>query len=173
VAKEVKPELSDLGRKARELGYTETVIESERPPGAPVTKESVEPPQQNIFEAQPKDVWDFSKEIASRDGKSLYIIHYDERGESGNEEVTLTYYAGDDVLCDAQDKVVEDVDKVVGEENLDKFGHGSNDPVIVYVRNENLSIDIEVVKSEQTYAEEVHGFTHEDQPRRRRERWKE
>jgi hypothetical protein len=45
---------------------------------------------------------------------------------------------------------------------LDRFGHGSNDPSIVYIRNDTLEIIYEVVKSPHYYAEEVHGFKHED-----------
>jgi hypothetical protein len=114
-------------------------------------------------------------ETAARAEKHAYVIHLDERGqEDGYDEITLTYYQGDDVLCDAEDKVVDDQERVVGVENLDKFGHGSNDVNVVYVRNDAMQLDIEIVKSDKTYAEEVHGLAHADNPpRRRRTEWDE
>jgi hypothetical protein len=172
VAKEVKPEISDLGKRVEELGYAPTPAVPPQAPGELNTAPGVEERDQvNVFEqAKVEDVWDYEVEKAARDPSTPYVIHFDERGETGYEQVTLTYYAGDDVLCDDKDKVIDDKERVVGEANLDKFGHGSNDAVIVYVRNEYLDLDIEVVKSEQTFLEEVHGIAHADAPRRRERR---
>lgn len=169
VAREEKPDLSDLAKRTAELGYSEN-SDTPAPPGevnTPVVPEDV----RNVFEDTAKDAaegWDYEVELASRMEDKPYVIHYDEREEKEYEEITLTYYAGDDVLCDENDKVVDSPDFLVGAANLDKFGHGSNDKNVVYVRNESLTIDIEVVRSDKTYAEEVHGFKHEDPPRRRR-----
>ena len=175
VAKEVKPEISDLGKRVEELGYSPTPAEKPQTPGDLNTAPSVEEREKvNIFEqAKIEDVWDYEIEKAQRDPDRPYVIHYDERGETGYEVITLMYYAGDDILCDEKTKIVDDKDRVVGEANLEKFGHGSNDAVIVYVRNEYMDLDIEVVKSEGTYAEDVHGITHADSPRRReRPEWR-
>lgn len=175
VVRESKPDLTDLSRKVQELGYTpddEKDVNEVAPPGE-VNTPAVPEEVRNVFaENSPaRDKWDFEVERALRNGNQIYVIHLDERHERDDfDEVTLTYYQGDDVLCDQHDKPVDDHDMVVGLENLDKFGHGSGDPNIVYIRNEALSIDVEVVKSEKTYAEEVHGFKHEDTPRRRRTR---
>lgn len=174
VARETKPEISSLGKTVEELGYAPTPPE-ERGPGDLNTAEGVEDrTERNVFDtAKVEDNWDYAAEKLKRDPGRPYVIHVDERGESGYEEITLTYYAGDDVLCDNDDKVVDDKDRVVGEVHLDMFGHGSKDAAIVYVRNEYLNLDIEVVRSEQTYAEEVHGIKHADDPRRRdRPQWR-
>lgn len=177
VAKEVKPEISQLGKRAEELGYTPTPAEKPQAPGDLNTAPGVEERDEvsNVFqrEAEHEDHWDYEEEKKNRDPDRPYVIHFDERGETGYEQVTLTYYSGDDVICDEQDKIVDDQDRVVGHPNLNKFGHGSNDPVIVYVRNEYLDLDIELIRSEQSYAEEVHGITHADSPRRReRPQWR-
>lgn len=161
VAKEVKPELSDLGKRVEDLGYRPT---AETPPVADEEPETV-----NVFESQ--IVWDQTVEEAARTTTAPYVIHADERHERDYTETTLTYYAGDDVLCDDKDKVIEDQDMVVGLENLDRFGHGSNDPNIVYIRNDGLAVEVEVVRSERTYAEDVHGMTHSDPSRERRPNW--
>jgi hypothetical protein len=83
----------------------------------------------------------------------------------GYDHVTLTYYEVDDVLCNERDEIVDpdrDRENLVGERNLNLFGHGSNDASIVYIRNDKLEIVFEVVKSPNSFAEEVHGFRHED-----------
>lgn len=178
VAKEVKPELSDLGRKVEDLGYRPAA--EARMPSPEADPTAIEPDEletHNVFtDVAPEDIpWDAELELSNRAKKNEgpYVIHIDERHERNYTESTLTYYAGDDVLCDEKDKIIEDQDAVVGVENLDRFGHGSNDASIVYIRNDDLGIEVEVVKSERTYAEDVHGMTHADRPRARRPQWDE
>lgn len=120
----------------------------------------------NVFEEHGDDVveyeWDWHKERSGRSPDIPYVIHYEEREEMEFQIVTLTYYDGDDVLCNDRDEIVDpdDRDNVVGEGNLNRFGHGSNDPSVVYVRNDKLELVYEVVKSPNHFAEEVHGFRH-------------
>lgn len=118
----------------------------------------------NIFEdAKVVHEWNYHEERRRRSPDIPYVIHYDERDEiEGYQGVTLTYYEGDDVLCNERDEIVDpsERDSLVGEKNLGRFGHGSNDAAIVYIRNDKLELIYEVVKSPNTYAEEVHGFSH-------------
>lgn len=147
-----------------------TAIETEEPPRplpppVPVTE------KRNIFEEHKhEDEWNYEEELATRRRGTPYVIHYDEIGETGYESpTTFTYYAGDDVLCDERDKIVDDRHVLLGEDNLDKFGHGSNDPVIVYIRNDDIAAEFEVIRSDKSFAMEVHGLSHSDTnyPRRR------
>jgi len=46
---------------------------------------------------------------------------------------------------------------------VEKFGHGSGDPNVVYIRNEQYTAEIELCRSPNSYAEEVHGFKHSDE----------
>jgi hypothetical protein len=138
-----------------------TVERQEEPP-PPVEVET-----RNVFEdADAVDFeWDWHEERKSRSPDIPYVIHYDERYETeGYSEVTLTFYDGDNVLCNERDEIVDpdDIDRLVGEKNLYRFGHGSNDAAIVYIRNDQLEILYEVIKSPNSYAEEVHGFSHDD-----------
>lgn len=75
------------------------------------------------------------------------------------EQYTLTYYAGDDVLVNQEDKPVEGKQRLitVGEDNL-KFGEKSNDPRIVYIRNPQLTMDLEVILNDGKYSVEVLGL---------------
>lgn len=136
------------------------------------TREEAAIRKTNIWDSQtPEDVWDYPTEIKGRDPNSPYIIHKDEFELNENEWIqgNLTYYEDDDVLADEQDGVL-DQDDTVGVENLGKFGHGSKDPNIVYIRNELLHMELEVVHSDGNYGEEVHGLSHSDEPPRRRGR---
>jgi hypothetical protein len=117
----------------------------------------------NLFHdnAPPEDTWDWHEERRKRSPLNPYVIHIEERDDNAAyDSVTWTYYEEDDVLCRENDEVVsvEERDKVVGEANLEKFGHGSGDAAIVYVRNDQIEVDFEIVRSPNSYAEEVHGF---------------
>ena len=81
-----------------------------------------EPEPQNIFEeAQVTHEWDWHEERKKRSPDIPYVIHADERFETEEySDVTLTYYDGDDVLCNDRDEIVDpsDIDRLVGERNL-------------------------------------------------------
>lgn len=136
----------------------------------------VEEEVRNVFKdrdklAPPEDGWDYHRELRNRSPIRPYVIHIDEKNERDTyAESTLTYYEEDDVLCDEKDDIIDsaDRDRLIGEKNLEKFGHGSGDPSIVYIRNDALGIVYEVVLSPNSFAEEVHGLKHSDEPRRRR-----
>lgn len=94
-----------------------------------------------------------------------------EEGELDYSQNTLTYYEGDDVLTDERDQPIHHLQKIVGAENL-KFGEMSDDPNIVYIRNNELEVDFEVCRSKGTFTEEVLGFTepsNKPRPRKFRE----
>ena len=142
------------------------VIEAEdKAAGEPPDDEPETPETRNIFQEVPQvdHEWDWHEERRKRTPDIPYVVHYDERLEMEYEDVTLTYYEGDDVLCNERDEPIdeEDRERLIGEANLNRFGHGSNDPVVVYIRNDKLEILYEVVKSPHYYAEEVHGFNHD------------
>lgn len=124
----------------------------------------------NVFEnANVDDDWDYHKELAGRSPIRPYVVHIDEKDEYEYDSVTYSYYEADDVLCNERNEVVDPTlrDALVGEANLEKFGHGSRDPHIVYVRNDKLEMLIEITLSHNKFAEEVHGFQHSDIPDRR------
>lgn len=167
-----------------------SVIEDDTAGGPPddsaMAENAVEGPQgvkakgevavRNIFSDREKAVvpeWDLHAELRRRTPDRPYVIHYDERHEMEEySEVSYTYYAADDVLCNERDEVIDPAqrDDLVGEANLERFGHGNPDPMIVFIRNDNLEIMYEVIKSPNSFAEEVHGFTHEGWDRRNLER---
>lgn len=84
-----------------------------------------------------------------------YIITFEEydNAEVGYEQRTVTYFSGDGVVTDEEDKPMTQVLTTLGFDNLkdDKFA-GSN---VIFVRSEKLKLDFEVIRSEGMYSEEV------------------
>lgn len=121
--------------------------------------------RKNIFDSQPREKKDYDEETeqAKRDVGEPYIITLAEytNNEPRHSQVCLTYYEQDDVVANEIDIPMDDYERTLGEDNL-KFGCGSHDPEIVYIRNDNLSEDFEIVLSRGSFAQEVAGFTDED-----------
>jgi hypothetical protein len=75
----------------------------------------------------------------------------------------------DDTLSDENEEIISDVSYVIGYDALSSFGDGSDDPDIVYVRNEKLQTDYEVTRLNKSYSETVLGVIPEKKPRARRQ----
>lgn len=160
----------------------EIVEEAPKDPRPPVevVVEEVKVQQNNVFvqaETDPRD-WDYRLELADREANpdQPYVISFKEfnQNEPNHEQATLTYYAMDDTLADSKDAPVDNTEYTVGDDNLTRFGHGSHDRNVVYVRNEKLSMDFEIVRSDGSYQREVLGFEPEvrhSQRRVHRRRW--
>jgi hypothetical protein len=58
----------------------------------------------------------------------------------------LEYFEEDDVLVDSRDSMIDNKEYMIGENALERFGYLSGDPNVVYVRNERLGMDFEIVK---------------------------
>ena len=132
----------------------EEAADSESPRLVPATEVT------NVFAAPVEgEHWDYAAEVGGRSRETPYVIHIDEfrENEPEHEQQTLTYYQVDDVLADSHDQTVDDIDKVIGLGSLERFGHGSQDANIVYVRNEVLMIDVEVIRDSGSYAATVSG----------------
>lgn len=106
--------------------------------------------------------WDYASELNRRMDQTIYTITHDEF--FGNERTwkqdQLTYYQGDDMLCDQLNVPIYNYRKLVGEEL--KFGHGSKDPNIVFIRNELEEIEFEICLDEGSYEAEILGLTIDD-----------
>lgn len=131
--------------------------------------EQEEPPVRNIFRPEEPEIvddnWNYRDELRRRTPDTPYVIHYDERHEmDGYQQVTLTWYELDNVICDEDDEVMDPEDRanIIGGDTLNRFGHGSGSPEIVFVRNDKLEIVYEICRSPNSFAEEVHGFKHDD-----------
>lgn len=141
------------------------VVADPRPP-VEVAVENVEVVNNVFVEAaktegdDPRD-WDYNAEIADRElnPDQPYTISFEEHNENApnHEQTTFMYYVQDDTLVDAQDKPVDNTDYFVGDDNLTRFGHGSHDPNVVYVRNDKIDMDFEIVRDMGSYHKAVFG----------------
>lgn len=110
----------------------------------------------NVFENY-NEQWNWEDELMHREGNTLYTIHYDEfvSNESNYNQETLTYYAGDDILTDQLNTPIYDYQKMTGPIS---FGHGSGDKNVVFIRNDLLHIEWEILKDESKYQVEILGY---------------
>lgn len=95
---------------------------------------------------------DLSQEERSEDFP--YVIAAEEyfSGDSGNDLISISYFEDGNTLVDERQEIL-DIEDTIGTANLLRFGHGSDDPNIVYIRNERDGSDFEVAKCEGTYAQ--------------------
>lgn len=82
--------------------------------------------------------------------KKPYVIEPMEFDENGFRTMELTYYA-DGILEDDNHEIVTDVDNLLGEGSLDTFGRYEEDSV--FVRNEHLRMDFQILRDPRTYEE--------------------
>ena len=82
-----------------------------------------------------------------------HTIPPEEFGETCDyDTISLTYYA-DGVLTDECDEIIEDVDDLIGEDSLNQFGVYEEDSV--FVRNDELKTDYEILRDERNYSDVV------------------
>ena len=178
-----KPDLKDLGAKLQAgMSDPDSLIEAVQAikqydkVGNEEVPSKVEVPETvttNIFvEGQPMvaDDFDYDAELPNRSIDTPYVISHEEfmQGEKEYVQSSLRWYDGDDILVDDKNVPIDEVDMTVGD-CVHRFGHGSKDPRIVYVRNERMEVDFEVVKDDNSYASVV-GFKHSDRPASRKVR---
>lgn len=91
------------------------------------------------------------KEEKIKMGEKPYIISPDEFGDFDDySRVSLTYYS-DGVLADEEDEIIDDIDATVGAGFADHFGDYEDDSV--FVRNDRLKCDYEILKDNRTYSD--------------------
>ena len=132
------------------------------PEGQVVNEVAAKPALSKIFSGATESDWSYEEEFNKRDGEAIYILHRDEffAEETGWSQTTLTWYDGDSVLCDERNEPVRKHEEVVGEDL--RFGHGSGDANVAYIRNENIEAEYEVIFDPGSYSVEVMGQDVED-----------
>lgn len=88
---------------------------------------------------------------AEKMAKRPYVISPYDFGElDGYHQIELTYYA-DGILEDDEYNIVKDIDELIGVDSLNTFGEYEDDAV--FVRNEYLKTDFQILKDYSTYDE--------------------
>lgn len=116
----------------------------------------------NIFASEDTE-WDQeAEELRRAETSGPYVLHKDEfwSNDTGYTQNTLTYYVGDEMLCSEDGSLVYNLANVVGEL---QFGHGSGDRNIVYIRNDELKAEYEVIRDRGQYRIEILGMDAEDE----------
>lgn len=126
----------------------------------------------NVFEEQPEIVvdvtdeieWDWETEVGNRTESAPYVLHKDEfyADEKNYSQQSLTFYSVDEILADEEDHPVYNHALVLGPM---LFGHGSGDPNVVYIRNDERRAEYEITKVDGLYSVEVLGLEIENNER--------
>jgi hypothetical protein len=88
-----------------------------------------------------------------------YVISPEEFGNLDDYEmISLTYYA-DQILADDNDVIVDDVEDIVGFDSLNSFGEYEDDSV--FVRNDRLKCDYEILLDQREYLDVIRRKPHE------------
>lgn len=86
--------------------------------------------------------------------KKPHVISPDDFGELDDyNRISLTYYA-DGIVEDEDREIVNDVDELIGEDSLTHFGEYEDDSV--FVRNDYLRTDFEILKDYRSYDKANH-----------------
>ena len=177
-----KPSLDDV---VQDKGYSPAVEVPERPtrPSVPVQEPPAMQPHVRPYqhfapskepfakrtedgEKDKSEGWSYPYELSQRASQQMYIIHQDEftTNETQYQQTTYTYYAGDDVLTDEHDTVLNNRENLIGDpDHLTRFGHGTDDLNVLYIRNVQLELEFEICRTPKSYEEEVLGLNGNDQ----------
>lgn len=134
-------------RKADELSHESILRYATDDPGQELDGPNGKP-------IEPENVVDDSnEEMPSDSGLYTYIQGQPHlisvfdflNGDEEWEQVTLTYYRGDDTILDEAETIVNDRDRYIDARHLKMFGIKSDDPDVVYVRSPQISTDFEIM----------------------------
>ena len=117
--------------------------------GSPMRDRSIEPEEHEDYEA----VLNSNKYIQPKEEKYLdrpYVIPPEEFGELDYNMISLTYYA-DDVIADDNNEIIDHIDETIGNDAINHFGEYEDDSV--YIRNDALECDYEILRSEREYSD--------------------
>lgn len=151
-----------------EIDSVKEVFGRSRKPTAEVEEQKPEPDKETLDESKKiiekldytsytKQTTDNEKEVAMKEDKP-YVITPQEFGEYEDyEQISLTFFS-DQIIVDDGYEILEDVDRVIGFDSLNHFGEYEDDSV--YVRNDRLKCDYEILLDTRTYSEVVKSNTH-------------
>lgn len=118
----------------------------------------------SVFDTDDNWNYEIEEEKRKHNPDGPYVIHKDEfyMNERDLSQITLTYYAGDDIMVDEDTKPVYNYADVTGPM---LFGHGSGNPSTFYVRNMKRKCEYEICQDPGLYSVAVLGLQIEDNTR--------
>lgn len=79
------------------------------------------------------------------------VVAPEETWKKDYPTISLTYYEGDQTLTDDQDRIIKNVDELVGEDFASHFGEYEDDSV--FIRNDNLCVYYEILRDYGSYSD--------------------
>lgn len=101
-------------------------------------------------------------------GADPYVITVEEFMQDNEDysKITVTYYEYDNTLSSEDDSIIQTHEKFLGMDFMNYIGWESGSDHTVYVRNDNLSSDYEILVDPGSYEEEVLGILPDDHPKK-------
>lgn len=87
-----------------------------------------------------------------------YMISPDDFGERADDDYDCEtyYFYKDGTVADADNNIIDNYTKIVGTECLNNFGYYPEEPYSVFVRNDKLKLDVEIINlPDKTWADVV------------------
>lgn len=119
-------------------------------PLGPTVEEIVTEYGGDRFEETEKFKQKQKEELEKRAASVPYEIDSYDFGEEDHDTMFCTYYK-DGYLVDDYDKPIDDIDETVG---VDFFRHFTDTKTTIYIRNDRLGIDYEILKVNENYTSE-------------------
>ena len=143
--------------EAKENKKDESFVELKKKHKEPINYNGISKPKPDLAEIVKQTIAQKEKVVNEMNTAISIITEEEYRKESTKySNQSLVYYEEDDILVDDYDgSVIDNPEDIVGEEALLKFGDGSSDPDIVYVRNKTLALQFEIVRKKSSYSKEV------------------
>lgn len=145
----------DCEKKATVIQYNNFVKKHYAPPVETDAAEEEDPEEVNEDEGWPI--------VPTFEYPGPYVITEEEFSEDflHHEKLSLTYYTDDETLSDDKETIVDDVNGIVGESAIKELYKEST----VFVRNERIGIDYEIMRVKNAYSRVVLGVL-DDTPKK-------
>ena len=129
-----------------------------------ITETVVEDQTEGVPETEDGIPWDWDEELGKRISNEPYILHLEEyeANELGFTQYPLTFYVVDEVVVDDNNVPVFDHATLLGDL---KFGVGSGQEDVVYIRNHERKAEYEITRLDQSFALEIQSFEVEQNER--------
>lgn len=141
-----------------------SMLEGEEEPVEDVVVNVFDEPAIIVPETTAAIEWDWEEEVRNRTETAPYVLHKEEfyEDEKNYSQQSLIYYAVDAMLADEDSAPVYNHHLVTGPL---LFGHGSGDPDVVYIRNDERRAEYEITRVDGLYSVEVLGLEIENNER--------
>lgn len=103
------------------------------------------------------------------DGETPYVITVEEfmSDRDDHEKITVSYYEYDNTAASEDDSIIHDHESSLGPDFVKYIGWKAAGRNTVYVRNEKISADFEILVHEGSYQEDVLGILPDEHPKKK------